>query len=129
MEITEEHLQRIFEEFEENAIKSGKKGIEYQTIIHTAWSMRTKILVILRAKSEEDYRVSKAHAKEFMRILNENNGDILSYKYKCGHGIVPVVLNTEGIDSMETYMEWWTNNIECICIDCWMKKKRVKKDK
>lgn len=29
-----------------------------------------------------------------MRVLKEMDGDLLSYRYKCGHGVEPVILNT-----------------------------------
>lgn len=125
MEITEDHLQRAFDELEEYAIKSGKSGVEYQTIVSTAWTMRTKLLAILRARSEEDLTLSKAIAKDLVKILEERNGDILSFKYKCGHDIRPAIINTT-TGSLETYMEW-KKDIEGLCIECWINKRKKTK--
>lgn len=121
MEIKEEHLQRVFDEIEERAIESGKKGIEYDITVSTAWSMRTKLLVILRSKSEEDLALVKMVAKDFMEILEGNDGDIFYFRYKCGHGIrFGMIYSVAG--SVETYTEW-KNDIEGICIECWIRKK------
>lgn len=72
MEITEECLQRVFDEIEECAIKNGKKVVEYETIVSIAWSMRTKLLAILRSKSEEDLVSAKMVNDDFMEILEKS---------------------------------------------------------
>jgi len=124
MEITEDHLQQVFEDIETRAIKSGKKDLEYQAVVSTAWSMRTKLLSILRAKSEEDLNLSLAIAKDCVRTLEERNGDISSLKYKCGHHMRPAIIKTTA-DTLATYFEW-KNDVEGLCIECWIEKKRKK---
>lgn len=125
MEITEEHLQRAFDELEEYVIKSGKKGVEYQAIVSTAWSIRTKLLAILRAKSEEDFVLSREIAKDFVKILRVYDGDISSPIYKCGHEMKPWIIK-DVAGSLETYTEW-KNDTECLCIECWIKQKKDEK--
>jgi hypothetical protein len=121
MEITAEHLQRVFDEIEERAIKCCKKGIEYDITLSTAWSMRTRLLAVLKAKSEEDLMLSKMIGKDLMEILITCNGDMSSLKYTCGHGIDPSIIYRNA-DSVKNYSEWG-NDIEGLCIECWIMKK------
>ena len=122
MEITEDHLQRVFDEIEERVIKNGGSSIEYEITISAAWLMRTKLLAILRAKSEEDLVLMKMISKDFIEILEKNNGDIYFFRYKCGHGIRPEMIYTLA-RSVETYTEW-KSGVEGLCIECWTRKKR-----
>jgi hypothetical protein len=122
MEITEEHLQRVFDDIEERAIKNAKKGVEYETIVSTAWSMRTRLLAIIRAKSEEDLILTKMIGRHLMEILSVCHGDMSSLRYTCGHGIDPAVIYSVA-GSVGNYKEW-ENDIEGLCIECWTKKKR-----
>lgn len=124
MEITEEHLQRVFDEIEERAIKNCKNGIEYESTVSTAWTMRTKLLAILRAKSEEDLTLTKMISKDFMEILEKSSGDIYYFRYKCGHGIRPEKIYTFAC-SVETYTEW-KNDVEGLCIECWTREQKKK---
>jgi hypothetical protein len=121
MEITEEHLQRVFDEIEEHSIKSGKKGAELATIVYATWSMRTRLLAILRAKSEEDLILGKMIGKHLVEMLEKYNGDISSHDYTCGHCIMPEIIYKVA-DSVETFKEW-RNDVEGLCIECWGKKK------
>jgi len=122
VEITEEHLQMVFDEIEERAIKSGKNGVELATIVYAAWSMRTKLLAILRAKSEEDLALMKMIGGHFVEMLEKYNGDISSHEYSCGHYLTPEIIYKVA-DSVGTYTEW-RNDIEGLCIECWIMKKR-----
>lgn len=124
MEITEEHLQEEFDRLEEYAIIRAKNSDEAHGIMHAALSMQTRLRGRLKAKSEEDYRLSGEYAKECIRILIETNGDLLSYKYKCGHKLVPVILNTN-VDSLATYMEWKEKS-DGLCLECWLKQREKK---
>lgn len=122
VEITEEHLQRVFDEIEERAIKSGKRDIEYEATISTAWIMRTKFLAILRSKSEEDLALMKIIGRDLTELLERCNGNITSHIYTCGHGLIPGMIY-EVADSVDTYKEW-RNDVEDLCIECWIRKKR-----
>jgi hypothetical protein len=122
MEITKEHLQRVFDEIEERAIKSGKNGVEYEIVVSTAWLMRTKLLAILKTKSEEDLTLMKMISKDFIDILEKNDGGIYYFRYKCGHGVRPEKVYVLAC-SVETYTEWKTD-VEGLCIECWTMKKR-----
>lgn len=124
MEITEEHLQEEFDRLEEYAIIHAKNSDEAHGIMHAALSMQTRLRGRLKTKSEEDYRLSGEYAKECIRILIETNGDLLSYKYKCGHKIVPVVLHTN-VDSLATYVKWRENN-NGLCLACWLEQNKDK---
>lgn len=121
MEITEEHLQIVFDEIEERAIKRGKRGIEYDTTVSTAWSMRTRLLAVLNVKCEEDLTLSKMIGRDLMEILGRCNGNISSLKYTCGHGIDPSVIHRVA-GSVGNYVEWG-NDTEGLCIECWTRKK------
>lgn len=121
MEITEDHLQRVFDEIEERAIKDCKDSTEYETTLSAAWLMRTKLLAILRAKSEEDLTLMKMISKDFIEILEKNDGDIHYFRYKCGHGVRPEKIYTLAC-SVETYTEW-KSDVEGLCIECWTRKK------
>ena len=126
MEIIEEHLQRVFDEIEERAISNGKNGTEYDIIVSTAWSMRTKLLAILRSKSEEDLAFSKIVAKDFVKMLEGSNGDISYIRYKCGHGVRPEkIIALTG--SLDVYSEW-KNDLDGFCIECWLRKREDKRD-
>lgn len=124
MEITEEHLQEEFDRLEEYSIIHAKNNDEARGIMFAALRMQTRLRCVLKARSEEDYLVSEEYAKECVRILKESDGDVLSYAYKCGHGIVPVIPNTN-VDSLATYMEWKESN-SGLCLICWLKQKRKK---
>lgn len=124
MEITEDHLQKAFDELEEFAIKSGVDSVEYQTIVFAAWSMRTKLLAVLESKSEESLNLSLQIAKDCVKTLRERNENMFSIRYKCGHNMRPSIINTIA-GSLTTYMEW-KNDIDDLCIECWMKKKKDK---
>jgi hypothetical protein len=126
MEITDDHLQRVFDEVEERAIKNGKNSIEYEIVVSTAWLMRTKLLAILKAKSEEDLALMKMISKDFIEILEKNDGDMHYFRYRCGHGIRPEKVYTF-VRSVETYAEW-KNDVEGLCIECWTRKKKRQYD-
>lgn len=121
VEITEEHLQRVFDEIEERAIKNGKIGVEYEATVSTAWSMRTKLLAVLMSKSEEELTLKKMIGRDLMEILNVCHGDMSSLIYTCGHGIDPAVIYSVA-GSVGTYTEWG-NDVEGLCIECWIRKK------
>ena len=123
MEITEEHLQRVFDEIEEHSIKCGKKGVELATIVYATWSMRTRLLAILRAKSEEDLVLMRMIGRHFVEMLEKCDGDISSHGYTCGHYMVPEIIYKVA-DSVETFKEW-RNDVEGLCIECWSKKREV----
>lgn len=125
MEITEEHLQRVFDEIEERAIKCGKKGIDYEITVSTAWSMRTRLLAILKSKCEEDLTLSKMIGSDLMEILSACNGNMSSLRYTCGHGIDPSVIHRVA-GSVGNYKEWG-NDTEGLCIECWTRKKGNRK--
>lgn len=125
MEITEKHLQDIYDEIEEEAIKNAKNGDEEHGRIFAAWSMQTKLRCVLDAKSEEDFEFRKEFAKELARMVVLGNGDITAVKYDCGHPINPVIINTNEFTLM-MYMEW-KNNSEGLCIECWLKNRKEKK--
>lgn len=61
-----------------------------------------------------------------MRVLREMDGDLLSYRYKCGHGVEPVIMNTT-VKTLATYMEW-KNDKRGLCLDCWLKKRKELRD-
>jgi hypothetical protein len=126
MEITEDHLQRVFDEIEERVIKDGKSSTEYEIVVSTAWLMRTKLLAIIRAKSEENLTLMKMISKDFIEILEKNDGDIHYFRYRCGHGVRPEQVYTFAC-SVETYTEW-KNDIEGLCIECWTRKKKRQDD-
>lgn len=121
MEITEKHLQEAFDRLEVYSVIHTKNSDEAHGIMFAAGIMQNHLRCVLKARSEEDYMISKEYAKECMRILNENDGDLLSYVYKCGHRLVPVILNTN-IDSLVTYMEWKENSYG-LCLECWLKQR------
>lgn len=125
MEITEEHLQRVFDDIEERAIKSGRHGVELATITYAAWSMRTRLLAILRAKSEEDLALTKMIGGHFVEMLEKHSGNMSSHEYKCGHYLVPEMIYKVA-DSVVTYTEW-RNDAEGLCIECWMTRMQDKK--
>lgn len=124
MEITEEHLQRTFDELEEYANKNSRNGEEYGAIVFAAWSMRTKLLSILRSASEKDLELTKMISKDFVKMLVGKGENASSLVYKCGHSVRPVIMNTVS-GSLETYLEW-KNDPEGICIECWMMEKKKK---
>lgn len=124
MEITEKHLQDEFDRLEEYSIIYARNNDEARGIMFAALRIQTRLRCVLKARSEEDYLVSEEYAKECMRILRETDGDLLYYKYRCGHKIVPVILNTN-VDSLATYMEWKESN-SGLCLTCWLKQKRKK---
>ncbi len=124
MEITEDHLQKAFDELQEYAIKGGKKGIEYEAIVSTAWTMRTKLLNILKAKSEKDLLLSKIISEDIIGMLQTYHGDLSSPVYKCGHDVKPWIIK-DVAGSLETYTEW-KNDAEGLCIECWIKQKKGK---
>lgn len=126
MEITEEHIQEELDRLEEYSIIRAKNNDEAHGVMFAALRMRTRLLCRLRAKSEEDYQLSEEYAKECMRILRETDGDLLSYTYKCGHKIVPIILNTN-VDSLATYMEWKESN-SGLCLVCWLEQKKTSKE-
>lgn len=122
MEIKEEHLQTVFDEIEERAIKNGRKGVEFDVTVSVAWSMRTKLLAVLRSKSEDDLALTKMIGKDFAEMLERCNGNIISLRYTCGHGIdLPKIYSLAG--SVGNYIEWG-NDVEGLCVECWTKKKR-----
>ena len=124
MEITEKHLQGAFDRLEEYSIIHAKNNDEAHGIMFATSIMKDRLMCVLKAKSEEDYRVSEEHAKECMRILKETNGDLLSYTYECGHGVMPIILNTN-VDTLATYMEWKESN-RGSCLVCWLEQKKKK---
>lgn len=121
MKITEEHLKEAFQRLELHALKYAKSIEERQGIIFAAASMEIRLRAVLNAKSEEDLKLGREFGKEAVRILEET-GDLTSYKYKCGHGIKPVILNTT-VDSLATYMEWKSSE-SGLCLECWLKEKK-----
>lgn len=121
MLITEEHLQRIFNEIEEYTIKNCDSSHDYEVTMSTAWIMRTKLLNVLRADSEEILELWKIISKDFMEILKKENGNLLNFKYSCGHTLRPDVIFSI-IKSIGIHNEWKSdpNNL---CVECWTKKK------
>lgn len=126
MEITEKHLEDEFIRLEVYALNIESEE-QRQGIIFAAASMKMRLEVVLKAKSEEDLKLGEEFGKEVVRILEET-GELLSYKYRCGHGIKCVILNTT-IDSLATYMEW-KNSGGGLCLECWLneRKKDEKKE-
>jgi hypothetical protein len=122
VEITEEHLQRVFDEMEEFAIKNGRNGVEYEATVSTAWIMRSKLLAIIRARSEEDLTLMKRIGKDLAGLLEGCNGDITSHMFTCGHNLIPGVIYKVA-DSLGTYAEW-KNDTEGLCIECWSVEKK-----
>lgn len=126
MEITEKHLEDAFQRMEIYAITGDKSEDEYHGILFAAGMMQNQLKCILKAESEEDLELSEEFAGECMRVLREMDGDLLSYKYKCGHGVIPVATNTT-VKTLATYMEW-KNDKRGICLECWLKRRRELRD-
>lgn len=123
MEITEKHLEEAFEKLEIYAWKEKNRD-RREGIIFSASAMKDHLRCVLKAKSEEDLKFSRERADEYMRILKENNGDLLYYRYNCGHG---VDLNITA-DSLLKYIEWKENH-SGLCFACWLGEKEKDKDK
>lgn len=126
MEITEKHLEDAFQRLEIYAIQNANNDDEYHGILFSAGIMKDQLRCVLKAGSEEDLEIHEEFARECMRILKEMDGDLLSYRYKCGHGVVPVVVNTT-IETLATYMEW-KNDKRGLCLECWLKKRKELRD-
>lgn len=94
-----EHLEEAFQRMEIYAIQGNKSEDEYHGILFAAGMMQNQLRCILKVESEEDLELSEEFAKECMRVLKEMDGDLLSYRYKCGHGVEPVIL--KGLHGME----------------------------
>lgn len=122
MEITEKHLEDIFQMLELHAWRYAKSKEECQGIIFAAGAMETRLRAVLKAKSEEDLKLGQEFGKEAIRILEET-GELLSYKYECGHTFEHIIINTS-VDNLAAYMEWKASK-GGICLTCWIKQKEV----
>lgn len=121
MEITEEHLREAFNSLELFSVKNGISEDEYSGILFAAGCMEMQLRAVLKAKSGEDLKLADEVAKECIRVLEET-GDLLSFKYKCGHTIEPIILNTT-VDSLATYTDW-KNSKSGLCLMCWLEQRR-----
>lgn len=123
MKITEDHLEEAFGKLEYYATKRAKSSKERQAIIFAASSMKDILLVVLRAKSGKDLALSRALGEYFADILKKQDGDLLSFKYECGHNIDPTIIDST-IVSLKIYTEWKNDN-KGLCAECWMRKRKV----
>lgn len=126
MEITDKHLEDAFQRMEIYAITRDKSEDEYLGMLFAAGMIQNQLRCVLKAKSEEELEFSEEFAKECMRVLKEMDGDLLSYRYKCGHGVKPVIMNTT-VKTLATYMEW-KNDKRGLCLECWLKRRKELRD-
>ena len=123
MKIKESHIDEAFGRLEDYAIRCAKSSKERQSIIFAASRMKDILTGVIRAKSEKDLELSRVLGGYFVDILKKQDGDLLSFKYRCGHNINPVIINTT-VRSLEIYTEW-KNDHSDLCIECWMGKRNV----